>query len=258
MINIMYVGPPGVGKTAFVLAQYDHTEVLLSSALSEEDIAGLPYREGDIEYRTKPAWFVRLISAAERGAKTCLFLDELDKARREVADTLLTLVHGRTIGEHKIPQSTDIVAAANPPEWGGGDGISQAMQSRFSVVEFEPKVSDWCAWARARYSEPAAHAVIDSVESGATPLLDHAGEGYKMRITCPRTLAMALDAACSGRLDLVSGLITPAACAAFGVFSHRVGKGNHDIVRKAAVVTTRLPLRVTDETVQLKLHRAKL
>lgn len=205
MIPILEVGPPGIGKTARVLAQYDHVEVLLLSACTEEDIAGLPYREGDCERRTQPPFIERL--RAGTGTK-CLFLDELDKARREVADTLLSTIQDPQ--RFGIPPGTDIRAAANPPEWGGGDGISKAMLSRFSVVRAIPDVKAWAAWARTKYPDVAG--VLRSVErvlAREIPLMESVGEEYDWRLTCPRTIERAWQAIIAGREDLVAGLLTP-------------------------------------------------
>lgn len=211
-VPILLVGPPGVGKTATVLSMFDHVEVVLVSTMTEEDISGLPYREGNYDYRTIPALFRRLIEADAAGKTTALFLDELDKARRSVADTLLTLVASRKVGDGVLPANTRIISACNPPKWGGGDGISQAMLSRHSVLEYVPNVMEWAAWARERYAGTAADTVVDAVSVGEIPLLDVAGEELDMRLTTPRTLTMALDAIVSvGAVraePIVRGLLT--------------------------------------------------
>lgn len=215
---VLLVGAPGCGKTALVRAAADHVEVILTSAMVEEDIAGLPYREGAEEHRTIPGAIARLIAADAAGKKTILFLDEIDKARRSVADTLLTLVASRRAGEVPLPAATAIVAAANPADRAGGDGVSEAMRSRFAVVPFAPDVAAWAAWARATYRSSWAQAVIDAVDVGELPLLDdtRADDELAARTTCPRTLALAL--ATIDRLGaddelatmtLLSGLLTP-------------------------------------------------
>lgn len=212
----LYVGPPGVGKTAHIHAKYGHVVVMLLSAASEEDIAGLPWRDGDDERRTKPAVFKDLEEAAAKGGSVCLFLDEMDKARREVADTLLTLITARKVGQWSLPEGCHIAAAANPPEWGGGDGISQAMQSRFAVIRYTPSPTQWAAWLTATYPGPLAEGVARGVMHGEVPLFEHAGDGYDMRITCPRTWDLALRVIAAGESDVdevVSGLLTSNAAA---------------------------------------------
>lgn len=211
-IPILFVGPPGVGKTAFVRSSYDYCEVLLLSTMTEEDIGGLPFRDGLKELRTIPPFIERL--KTNNAVRKCLFLDELDKGRREVADTLLTLI---THPEHfGIPDNIDIVAAANPPEWGGGDGISDAMLSRFSVCQFVPNLIFFCDYIQKKYG--ISDNIIELFSNGTIPLLDVTGEGLSKRITCPRTLEMAFSTlAHNGSMlslskeSIINGLLTPVA-----------------------------------------------
>jgi len=205
MIPILYVGAPGIGKTAKVRAKYNHCEILLLSSCCEEDIAGLPYRENDKEKRTIPK-FAENINAIPTDKTVCLFLDEIDKARREVADTLLTLItNPRHFG---INRDIDIVAAANPPLWGGGDGISQAMQSRFAIVDEAVDVKAWETWARDNYKDSRIQKCIDMIIKKEIPILEANGEGYDFRLTCPRTIELAWKALLAGQNHLVSGLLT--------------------------------------------------
>lgn len=214
-VPVLLIGAPGIGKTASVHAHFDYVEVMLASTMVEEDIAGLPYREGTYDYRTVPAMFRRLAEANAAGKTTALFVDELDKARRAVADTLLTLFVSRGIGEASLPTNTCIVAAANPPEFGGGDGISEAMQSRFATVDFEPDVAQWGSWAEKNFSVAPALAVINAIRMGEMPIFDMTGEGLTRRISAPRTLKLALcslerHGATSPAFEtLVRGLLTP-------------------------------------------------
>lgn len=215
MANIptLYIGMPGIGKTAKIHQQYDYVEVLLASSMTEEDIAGIPYRDGLYDMRTIPESIRNLEREAALGKTTALFLDELDKARRSVADTLLTLIASRKVGNTRLPVSTDIIAAANPPEWGGGDGISDAMLSRFTAIPVEPIVSEWVKWAKNTYDNPIAIDIINAVDCGEIPIADMAGEDLNRRITCPRTLAMALSYISSGSPSpelRIKGLLTPA------------------------------------------------
>lgn len=235
-VPVLLVGAPGVGKTALVQSRFDHAEVVLTSTLVEEDIAGLPYREGEYDYRTIPAIFRRLHDASDAGKSTVLFLDELDKARRAVADTLLTLVASRKVGGASLPDSTCIVAAANPPEFGGGDGISDAMVSRFSVIDYAPDVCAWADWASTQFNTPAAVRVISAVRTGEMPIFDMTGEGLNRRITTPRTITMALRALETNGYEnavfdtLSRGLLTPAVVSQV---MHLVRERQNEVMGKA-------------------------
>lgn len=194
-IPVLLVGPPGVGKTAMVQGSFGHTEKVLCSTMVEEDVAGLPYREGQFDYRTIPGIFQRLYEADSQGKTTVLFLDELDKARRSVADTLLTLVASRHVGSSVLPAKTCIAAAVNPPEFGGGDGVSEAMLSRFCVVEFFPNVMNWTQWAESQFGHiDGVFPVLENLRSGRLPIFDMVGEGFNRRITCPRTFELVFKA----------------------------------------------------------------
>lgn len=241
-IPVLLVGAPGIGKTAQVKAHFSHAEVMLTSTLVEEDISGLPYREGEYDYRTVPAMFRRLHEADLAGKTTVLFLDELDKARRAVADTLLTLVASRCVGSAKLPERTCIVAAANPPEFGGGDGISEAMQSRFSTIDYEPDIEAWCYWANEKFLNESAKSVIGAVKNGELPIFDLTGTGLDRRISSPRTLTMALHSIekyGAGKAIfelLIRGLLTPSVASQF---LHIVSNEKNDVLSKATAMAKR-------------------
>jgi len=226
---ILYFGAPGIGKTAKVRSSYDVVEVVLLSAMTEEDVAGLPYREGRYEFRTIPP-FIRRLQEQPQDKTICLFLDEIDKARREVADTLLTLItHPSDFG---LPERINIIAAANPPEWGGGDGLSQAMMSRFSVIESTPQFVEFEAFILNKYkSVDWVVNLCRMIEVGELPLLEQVGEGFNWRLSCPRTYDLAIQAIIDEQSDeVIYGLLTPNS--ASGILSLIKINGMDDIVQK--------------------------
>lgn len=252
----LWIGPPGVGKTAGAadrLRGYHgtpssspvHVEVLLASACVAEDIAGIPVACDGKEVRLVQPWLVRLRAAAARGVPTMLFLDELDKARRDVADTLLTLVASRhTAAGEALPADTVIEAAANPPEWGGGDGISMPMLSRFCVRAFA--VDPIIVRDRVAKLGAVGAAVAAAISESEFPLVDAAGEGLDWRLTCPRTLELACMT--GGTADELSGLLTPLAVSAImrRMDQCRMAPDMRDAARRAGqrATSVRQPLRL--------------
>lgn len=207
---ILYVGGVGVGKTAAVKRQYNNKVVVeILSGWLPEDILGLPVApkgNAGVVKRLQPDWHDRITTlAATTKDRVCLFFDELDKARRDVADALLTLVQERAIGGWSLPDNVDIVAAANPPSCGGGDGIGDAMRTRFRVVTFIPDTATWCKWARETFApHPQALAVIEAIQNGRLPLMDsHTGEAWhESRDANPRTWAFALAEIAQGNFSI--------------------------------------------------------
>lgn len=237
LVPLLLVGVPGIGKTHIIEQRFDHVEKLLLSSCVEEDIGGIPWRDGIIARRTKPDWLDRLEQA--KGTR-CLFLDEIDKARRSVTDTLLTLITSRTVGAFALPEDVCIVAAANPERAGGGpESLSQPMLNRFCVVNVEPDLSDWVKWASERFKSPAARSAIEAVKRGVIPLYDTHGEDMGLRTTSPRSLAMALSLVETGLMDdrHAAGLLTAGSASAFMMavnsVEHDVLDVSTDLVRRA-------------------------
>lgn len=211
-VPILLVGAPGIGKTEITKSKYDYCEILLLSSQTEEDIAGIPYRNGENEKRAIPRFIQRL---KEAKGKRCLFLDEIDKARREVADTLLTLITNQEY--FGIDSDVDIIAAANPPEWGGGDGLSMPMLNRFSVINFEPDFDEWREYVNKKYNNSKIiNKIMDRIENKEIPFLEHNGEGLSFRLTCPRSLDMAFsilindnNVSIKEKEKMIYGVLTP-------------------------------------------------
>jgi replication-associated recombination protein RarA len=233
-VPILYVGPPGIGKTAKIKQEADHVEILLLSSMTEEDIAGLPFQTNGLEQRTVPIFIQNIINADKKGLSTILFLDELDKARREVADTLLSLIV--CPAQFGIPQRCLIRAAANPPEWGGGTGISDAMLSRFAIVDSmpDPAVVEKIL---SEYDPRLTQQIMKTAEKHG--LVHVSGDGYSRRLTCPRTLEMALSLFTTGEPEakkLIAGLLTPPFAVLFS--THKTIK---QTVKRAKIHTQKQP-----------------
>lgn len=134
------IGPTGSGKTSVVreLAQEMGLEVrtLLLGTMLPEDVLGLPRVIDGATRWTLPEWAVGL---AERPA--IVFLDEIDKARPDVAATVLTLLAERRIRDTILHPGVLFVAAGQPV-WDGwlGDETNRALSARLVWL---PVGYDW-------------------------------------------------------------------------------------------------------------------
>lgn len=147
--NIMLVGKHGIGKSRiledFFAARGEKVVTLFLGQMSDPgDLIGLPHLD-EVSGRTEfmlPYWF------PTDGKPVVLFLDELNRARPEVLQTVMDLTLNRKLAGKSLPEGSRIISAVN----GGSEyqltDLDPALVSRFNIYEFAPSVEDWLFWAR--------------------------------------------------------------------------------------------------------------
>jgi hypothetical protein len=111
-----FVGDSGVGKTARARAMAErlgceHVEVVLLGTEMPHDVLGLPRVRGDV---ARLCVAERWLRAAEQ--PTLVFLDELDKADRDCAAAVLTLLNDMHVHGLRLHPRSVVVAAMQPPD----------------------------------------------------------------------------------------------------------------------------------------------
>ncbi len=147
--NIMLVGDHGIGKseilTDFFQGQGMRVVALFLGQMSDPgDLLGLP-RKDEVTGRTEfmpPYWFPM------DGTPVCLFLDELNRARPEVLQTVMDLVLNRCLAGRALPEGSRIISAVNEGEKYQLTDLDPALVSRFNVYNFSPTAQEWLVWAR--------------------------------------------------------------------------------------------------------------
>lgn len=143
-IPTIYWSSPGQCKTStieHVASQLGyHCETLVLSQCDPADIGGIPsIKDGKTSY-AEPDWLDRLRSAP----KSILFFDELTTARPSVQAPALTLIQSRKIHSFKLPESTLIIAASNPPEEAAdGSDLEPPMANRFCHLNWKVDLNTW-------------------------------------------------------------------------------------------------------------------
>ena len=144
--NIMLVGRHGIGKSE-ILTQYFETKgmkvvpLFLGQMSDPGDLIGLPSKSGEKTSFLPPYWFPL------DGKPIVLFLDELNRARPEVLQTIMDLALNRTLAGSRLPEGSRIISAVNSGEEYQLTDLDPALVSRFNIYNFMPTVSEWLLWA---------------------------------------------------------------------------------------------------------------
>lgn len=146
--NIMLTGKHGIGKSQilekFFTARGEKVVILFLGQMSDPgDLIGLPRlntETGKTEFMP-PYWF------PTDGKPVVLFLDELNRARPEVLQTIMDLTLNRTLAGKKLPEGSRVISAVNDGEEYQLTDLDPALVSRFNIYEFRPTVQEWLLWA---------------------------------------------------------------------------------------------------------------
>lgn len=146
--NIMLVGNHGIGKSE-ILTEYFSAKgmtvvpLFLGQMSDPGDLIGIPNRNestGKTEFM--PPWWFPL-----DGKPIVLFLDELNRARPEVLQTIMDLALNRTLAGRTLPEGSRIISAVNQGDQYQLTDLDPALVSRFNIFAFRPTVQEWLLWA---------------------------------------------------------------------------------------------------------------
>ena len=146
--NIILMGNHGISKShifeKFYTAKGCKVVSLFLGQMSDPgDLIGIPHKNeetGHTEFMP-PYWF------PTDDTPVVLFLDELNRARPEVLQTIMDLALNRKLAGRSLPAGSRIISAVNNGEEYQLTDLDPALVSRFNIYEFVPSVQDWLLWA---------------------------------------------------------------------------------------------------------------
>ena len=160
--NVMLVGNHGIGKSE-ILSEFYGTlgmpvvALFLGQMSDPGDLIGLPCKDektGKTDFMP-PYWF------PTDGKPIVLFLDELNRARPEILQTVMDLALNRKLAGKLLPEGSRIISAVNAGDQYQLTDLDPALVSRFNIVNFKPAAEEWLLWARKTGLDPRVTGFID-------------------------------------------------------------------------------------------------
>lgn len=96
---------------------------------------------------------------------TIVFLDEVNRARKELQQGIFQLVLGKCLNTHKLPKNCHVIAACNPAtdDYVVVDMKDSAYMDRFCYIKFEPTTEEWLDYMKSKYGNN--HPLISFIAS---------------------------------------------------------------------------------------------
>ncbi len=147
--NIMLVGKHGIGKSRILTEYYETKKKMkvvaffLGQMSDPGDLIGLMYKDAKTGHSDflPPYWW------PVDNLPVVLFLDELNRARPEILQSVMDLTLNKTLAGKKLPPGSIVISAVNSGDEYQLSDLDPALISRFNIYEFVPTVEDWLLWA---------------------------------------------------------------------------------------------------------------
>ena len=165
-----------------------------------------------------------------------LFLDELNRARPEILQTVMDLTLNRKLAGKALPKGSRIIAAVNDGEEYQLTDLDPALVSRFNIYEFKPSVEEWLNWATANKLDSR---VINFIQNNPTWLDGDEGANQKheyqgLNKTADRRawervsdIMLKVESIKDIHKRIIAGIVGAAAAAAFILVTEHLADGLH-------------------------------
>lgn len=146
---ILLCGDHGLGKSACVKQAGDQLGLPVNdvrlAGKEVGDIIGLmdfftDKKGNKMAKHCPPVWWADYFNPDFKGI---LFLDEINRAHRDVRQGLFQLILDREMNGYKLPAGVKIVAAINDGEDYDTETLDVAFRSRWKIINFKPSPKEW-------------------------------------------------------------------------------------------------------------------
>ena len=202
--NIMLVGKHGIGKSEILTSYFNSkglkvVTLFLGQMADPGDIIGIPSKVD--------------------GQPIVLFLDELNRARPEILQTVMDLTLNRKLAGKALPEGSHVISAVNDGEEYQLTDLDPALVSRFNIYEFKPTVEEWLNWAA---SQKLDERVINFIQDNPTWLDGDSSEYKGLDKSADRRawkhvsdVMLKVDAIKDIHKRIIAGIVGAGAAAAF-------------------------------------------
>lgn len=253
--NIMLSGKHGIGKSQIVTRHFQNLGIpvhtlFLGQMSDPGDIIGLPRINGEHTEFALPFWF------PQDGKPIVLFLDELNRARPEVLQTIMDLALNRKIAGRELPKGSRIISAINAGEEYQLTELDPALVDRFNVYNLSPTPKEWLMHAEESGFDQRVISFINDNNGMLFGIRSEAASDLDKSPT-PRAWEKVSDVIKPlGELQpidkkIIAGIVGPEAATAFMAFQKNVKKtSGEDVLYHYK--------DVRDQVQKLRLHEMSL
>lgn len=191
--SCLLMGNHGIGKSEIVKEAARRLGIpcvdIRLSQCDVGDLKGMPFLVGGRTYFAPPDWFpLRESDATElqkqlglkdkvtlglHGDRGFLFLDEINRANREVQQAAFEIVLDRRLNMRTLPEGWRVVAAVNDnDDLYSVIDFDPAFLDRFFVVKFRPEQDEWFEWAKTHQIHDAVYMFVRKLNKYLYPTND--------------------------------------------------------------------------------------
>lgn len=186
-------GRAGIGKTAIIenlRKQYDfHLEILNLNHQEEGDLIGIPLEKDGMMVYSKPEW----IGLNEDKENVIIFLDEMDRAPKNILNVSLTLIREYRIHTHKLPKTWKIIAAGNSginDDFYDTNEMDRALKSRFVHFFYELNYKEFLKWGE---KNGILSYILEYIKQNPSALISEPSDPDIVAYNNPRTWEILSD-----------------------------------------------------------------